>query len=337
MQATQSHHGAGRRVGIVVVAGVSAVAAIFAHGEVEVALVLVATVLCSLTCFEAALDRQRDLVVPWLLLSVAPLGKTVAVVFSELQADAADLAPHDELGTVVFALAVLGAVVAMARPAAVLGQAVATYDAAIAVGVALAVCLAGTMDTFVADGGGASGGDGSLTRSYGWFAVGGLAAACAIAASHPRRISPTRAAFLSFAVVIGAVSSASVLGAAVPRDVWAVVYLLVTALAAFGGALGTRRERDRFSLVVPSVAIATAGAAPALAAVVYDDVDVRRVAWTLLTLTCVVLLLVAGRYVAAIRRPVIGRGRLGEAADGARAAARASDTATRASDTAASH
>ncbi len=282
-------------VGAAAIAVFVAVGAVLATGQVEVSLFLVATVIAGLVCFDAAMGEKAGSFWPWAALSLAPVMKTVPTVWYELRADNGALSErYDHLGSLLFGLCVLVAVIVLARPAETLGTWIGAFDYAVIAGTAVTAGLAGTSVAFLFDRDFGSVAAARTLESSTWFVIGGLLAATPIAASHARIFSRTLAGILVYAATVAGFLAVSVAGTDVDRGWWAVLFALLTVNAALNRSrVGTRAERDRRSNVAVAVALLAGVVAAGCAITARSDRDSWGPGWALLGVLSLALFLLA--------------------------------------------
>ena len=238
--------------------------------DVETALLMVTAVIGGLVCFDIAMERKVDAFGPWLLLSLAPIVKTVPTVWQKLRSDSgANFERYEHIGTLGYGLLVMAAVALLARPAPRLGSGPAWFSRLVISGSALTIGLSGAAVAYRYDPAFESTAIARVLETATWTVVGGLAAAIAIVAGHVRM--PTRA--LTGVLVVSAAVTAVLAYTAAGNQLDRGWFALLFAGFALSGSLsdadfGLRMWRDRQSNVgvVVAVVAGTVGAAAAIAA-----------------------------------------------------------------------
>ncbi len=96
-------------VGTLVIA-IAAVGAVLASDELEVSFFMVAAVIAGLVCFDRSMRPSLGSFGPWLLVSLAPISKTIPTVWYELTKESgARFERYDHVGSLLFGACLLGA------------------------------------------------------------------------------------------------------------------------------------------------------------------------------------------------------------------------------------
>lgn len=258
------------RVAAVCAASLAAVGVLFSAGELEVTLLMVTAVIAGLVCFDACMNRRVDAFGPWLLLSLAPILKTVPDVWFELRSGTGVLFErYDHAGTLLFGACVFGAVALVSRPSPTLGRSVAGFDAAVILGSATVGGLSGASVAFLLDTGFGSPTAGRLFETPTWFVLAGILAAVVVAASHTPQMPFALSGVLAASTVTSALLAVSVAGRDIDRGWWALIFAALAASAvADRGVLGSTTDRTRRSNapVVVTLIVGLVAAASAIAA-----------------------------------------------------------------------
>lgn len=105
------------RIGVAVVAGVAASAAVIVDGEPELTLFMAVAVVIALAAFDGALDRHASASWPWLLVVAAVLGSAVPRVLSRIADETGSAAERSaQVSSVLFGGCVALAALVVARP-----------------------------------------------------------------------------------------------------------------------------------------------------------------------------------------------------------------------------
>jgi GGDEF domain-containing protein len=266
------------RIPAVAIAVLAAIGAVLVDGDLEVTLLMVAAVITGLVCLDTSMEWRLQSFAPWAFLSVAPMLKTVPVVWFALRSESGLLfARYDHAGSLLFGVSIFAAVAVLARPANRLGSSTVRFDAAVIFGSAVTGALAGASVAFLIDSGFGSATAGRLLETPTWFVLAGILAASPIAASHVRSLSFGLTGVLSTACVTAGLLALSVAGREIDTGWWAVLFAAL-AVSAVGvdGTLGERTERDRPSSVAVAVALIVGLVAAGSAIAARSD----RTAWT---------------------------------------------------------
>jgi len=250
------------RIGAAAAAILAALGALVTTGDLEATLLMGAAVISGLVCLDASMDPRLRAFGPWLLLSLAPVLKTVPDVWFELRIDSGVLFErYDHAGSLLFGVCVLGAMVILARPAGALGASAARFDTAVILGSATTGALAGVSVAFLFDVGFGSVAVGRLLETSTWFVLAGILAAAVVAASHAQHMPVALSGVCATGAATSVLLALSVAGRDLDRGWWAFLFAALAASAALGGGdLGSRLARDRRSGARSSpVAIAPRG------------------------------------------------------------------------------
>ena len=266
------------RIGAAAAAILAALGALVTTGDLEATLLMGAAVISGLVCLDASMDPRLRAFGPWLLLSLAPVLKTVPDVWFELRIDSGVLFErYDHAGSLLFGVCVLGAMVILARPAGVLGASAARFDTAVILGSATTGALAGVSVAFLFDVGFGSVAVGRLLETSTWFVLAGLLAAAVVAASHAQHMPVALSGVCATGAATSVLLALSVAGRDLDRGWWAFLFAALAASAALGGGdLGSRLARDRRS-AAPVVVVLVVGLIAAACAIVARS---DRTAWS---------------------------------------------------------
>lgn len=266
------------RIGAAAAAILAALGALVTTGDLEATLLMGAAVISGLVCLDASMDPRLRAFGPWLLLSLAPVLKTVPDVWFELRIDSGVLFErYDHAGSLLFGVCVLGAMVILARPAGALGASAARFDTAVILGSATAGALAGVSVAFLFDVGFGSVAVGRLLETSTWFVLAGILAAAVVAASHAQHMPVALSGVCATGAATSVLLALSVAGRDLDRGWWAFLFAALAASAALGGGdLGSRLARDRRS-AAPVVVVLVVGLIAAACAIVARS---DRTAWS---------------------------------------------------------
>ena len=266
------------RIGAAAAAILAALGALVTTGDLEATLLMGAAVISGLVCLDASMDPRLRAFGPWLLLSLAPVLKTVPDVWFELRIDSGVLFErYDHAGSLLFGVCVLGAMVILARPAGVLGASAARFDTAVILGSATTGALAGVSVAFLFDVGFGSVAVGRLLETSTWFVLAGILAAAVVAASHAQHMPVALSGVCATGAATSVLLALSVAGRDLDRGWWAFLFAALAASAALGGGdLGSRLARDRRS-AAPVVVVLVVGLIAAACAIVARS---DRTAWS---------------------------------------------------------
>ena len=266
------------RIGAAAAAILAALGALVTTGDLEATLLMGAAVISGLVCLDASMDPRLRAFGPWLLLSLAPVLKTVPDVWFELRIDSGVLFErYDHAGSLLFGVCVLGAMVILARPAGALGASAARFDTAVILGSATTGALAGVSVAFLFDVGFGSVAVGRLLETSTWFVLAGILAAAVVAASHAQHMPVALSGVCATGAATSVLLALSVAGRDLDRGWWAFLFAALAASAALGGGdLGSRLARDRRS-AAPVVVVLVVGLIAAACAIVARS---DRTAWS---------------------------------------------------------
>ena len=266
------------RNGAAAAAILAALGALVTTGDLEATLLMGAAVISGLVCLDASMDPRLRAFGPWLLLSLAPVLKTVPDVWFELRIDSGVLFErYDHAGSLLFGVCVLGAMVILARPAGALGASAARFDTAVILGSATTGALAGVSVAFLFDVGFGSVAVGRLLETSTWFVLAGILAAAVVAASHAQHMPVALSGVCATGAATSVLLALSVAGRDLDRGWWAFLFAALAASAALGGGdLGSRLARDRRS-AAPVVVVLVVGLIAAACAIVARS---DRTAWS---------------------------------------------------------
>ena len=272
------------RIGAAAAAILAALGALVTTGDLEATLLMGAAVISGLVCLDASMDPRLRAFGPWLLLSLAPVLKTVPDVWFELRIDSGVLFErYDHAGSLLFGVCVLGAMVILARPAGVLGASAARFDTAVILGSATTGALAGVSVAFLFDVGFGSVAVGRLLETSTWFVLAGILAAAVVAASHAQHMPVALSGVCATGAATSVLLALSVAGRDLDRGWWAFLFAALAASAALGGGdLGSRLARDRRSAAPVVVVLVVGPIAAACAIVARSDRTAWSPGWALL-------------------------------------------------------
>ena len=272
------------RIGAAAAAILAALGALVTTGDLEATLLMGAAVISGLVCLDASMDPRLRAFGPWLLLSLAPVLKTVPDVWFELRIDSGVLFErYDHAGSLLFGVCVLGAMVILARPAGVLGASAARFDTAVILGSATTGALAGVSVAFLFDVGFGSVAVGRLLETSTWFVLAGILAAAVVAASHAQHMPVALSGVCATGAATSVLLALSVAGRDLYRGWWAFLFTALAASAALGGGdLGSRLARDRRSAAPVVVVLVVGPIAAACAIVARSDRTAWSPGWALL-------------------------------------------------------
>ena len=272
------------RIGAAAAAILAALGALVTTGDLEATLLMGAAVISGLVCLDASMDPRLRAFGPWLLLSLAPVLKTVPDVWFQLRIDSGVLFErYDHGGSLLFGVCVLGAMVILARPAGVLGASAARFDTAVILGSATTGALAGVSVAFLFDVGFGSVAVGRLLETSTWFVLAGILAAAVVAASHAQHMPVALSGVCATGAATSVLLALSVAGRDLDRGWWAFLFAALAASAALGGGdLGSRLARDRRSAAPVVVVLVVGPIAAACAIVARSDRTAWSPGWALL-------------------------------------------------------
>ena len=272
------------RIGAAAAAILAALGALVTTGDLEATLLMGAAVISGLVCLDASMDPRLRAFGPWLLLSLAPVLKTVPDVWFELRIDSGVLFErYDHAGSLLFGVCVLGAMVILARPAGALGASAARFDTAVILGSATTGALAGVSVAFLFDVGFGSVAVGRLLETSTWFVLAGILAAAVVAASHAQHMPVALSGVCATGAATSVLLALSVAGRDLDRGWWAFLFAALAASAALGGGdLGSRLARDRRSAAPVVVVLVVGPIAAACAIVARSDRTAWSPGWALL-------------------------------------------------------
>ena len=272
------------RIGAAAAAILAALGALVTTGDLEATLLMGAAVISGLVCLDASMDPRLRAFSPWLLLSLAPVLKTVPDVWFQLRIDSGVLFErYDHGGSLLFGVCVLGAMVILARPAGVLGASAARFDTAVILGSATTGALAGVSVAFLFDVGFGSVAVGRLLETSTWFVLAGILAAAVVAASHAQHMPVALSGVCATGAATSVLLALSVAGRDLDRGWWAFLFAALAASAALGGGdLGSRLARDRRSAAPVVVVLVVGPIAAACAIVARSDRTAWSPGWALL-------------------------------------------------------